>query len=426
MSPMSCSRPVPPASHDSTVLPKPLMSSVKPLPIERFGPSLGSFTAIEWTSARFWAPRNSRGARVAWEFTPMISRTANRPRYRYAIVAIVKNERPYLAEWIAYHRLIGFEHFYIADHGSTDDSDLLLAKWQRQGLVTARRWEQEERAQVMWYQHVLEQHGHEATYLAFLDVDEFLVHPHCDRPLDWLEPTLAPEDVGAVAINWRIFGSSGMRFRQPGGVLERFTMASDSERVVNCHVKSIVKPSRVLSMTAHTAELKPGCRYLGADGQAATFLDGKTKSGRTERVIDTPMRVYHYNIKSQEEFVDTKMTRGRANMGPTHSRDLEYFHKHDMNEVKLGFSPELLGRVDDAARELAPELAAPPVSRVSSCIFPKRQGPAFDSGPRRISETLRSGTTTARPSARRRRWWRAGPTNVAICGDSGRSSPPRM
>ncbi|WP_198655828.1 glycosyltransferase family 2 protein [Salinicola sp. CR57] len=310
----------------------------------------------------------------------MISRTANRPRYRYAIVAIVKNERPYLAEWIAYHRLIGFEHFYIADHGSTDDSDLLLAKWQRQGLVTARRWEQEERAQVLWYQHVLEQHGHEATYMAFLDVDEFLVHPHCDRPLDWLEPTLAPEDVGGVAINWRIFGSSGMRFRQPGGVLERFTMASESERVVNCHVKSIVKPSRVLSMTAHTAELKPGSRYLGADGQAVTFLDGKTKSGRTERVIDTPMRVYHYNIKSQEEFVDTKMTRGRANMGPMHSRDLEYFHKHDMNEVRLGFSSELLSRVDDACRELAPELAAPPRKPCFFVHIPKTAGTSFRLG----------------------------------------------
>lgn len=310
----------------------------------------------------------------------MIALRTNEPRYRYAVVAIVKNERRYLPEWIAYHRMIGFEHFYIADHGSTDDSDLLLAKWQRQGLVTACKWEPEERAQVLWYQHVLEHHGHEATYMAFLDVDEFLVHPHCDRPLEWLEPTLAPHDVGAVAINWRIFGSSNMRFRQPGGVLERFSMASETTRVVNCHVKSIVKPSLVLSMTAHTAALKPGYRYLTADGQEATFLDGKASSGRTQGVVGTPMKIYHYNIKSQEEFVDTKMTRGRANMGPTHSRDLEYFHKHDMNEERIRFSPELLSRLRQASHDLVPEASS---IRRQPCFFvhiPKTAGTSFRLG----------------------------------------------
>lgn len=310
----------------------------------------------------------------------MIALRTHEPRYRYAVVAIVKNERQYLPEWIAYHRMIGFEHFYIADHGSTDDSDLLLAKWQRQGLVTACKWEPEERAQVLWYQHVLERYGQEATYMAFLDVDEFLVHPHCDRPLEWLAPTLASPDVGAVAINWRIFGSSNMRFRQPGGVLERFSMASEATRVVNCHVKSIVKPSLVSSMTAHTAALKPGYRYLTADGQEATFLDGKASSGRTQGVVDTPMKIYHYNIKSQEEFVDTKMTRGRANMGPTHSRDLEYFHKHDMNEERIQFSPELLSRLRQASHDLVPEASA---TRRQPCFFvhiPKTAGTSFRLG----------------------------------------------
>lgn len=310
----------------------------------------------------------------------MISRTANQPRYRFAMVAIVKNERQYLPEWIAYHRLIGFEHFYIADHGSSDDTELLLAKWQSQGLVTACQWEPEERAQILWYQHVLEHHGHESTYMAFMDVDEFLVHPHCDRPLEWLAPTLASEEVGAVAINWRIFGSSGMRFRQPGGVLERFSMASDCARVVNCHVKSIVKPSRVLSMTPHTAQLKPGYRYLSADGQTVDFIEGKAQSGRTQSVIDTPMKIYHYNIKSQEEFVDTKMSRGRANMGPMHSRDLSYFHRHDMNDESVQFSSELLSRVRKASQVLAPE-AFP--ARRQPCFFvhiPKTAGTSFRLG----------------------------------------------
>jgi len=41
--------------------------------------------------------------------------------YELAVCALVQNEAPYIAEWIAYHRLIGFEHFFIYDNHSNDD-----------------------------------------------------------------------------------------------------------------------------------------------------------------------------------------------------------------------------------------------------------------------------------------------------------------
>ncbi|GHB11263.1 glycosyltransferase family 2 protein [Salinicola rhizosphaerae] len=315
----------------------------------------------------------------------MKARHSRGPRYRHAIVAIVKNEWQYLAEWIAYHRLIGFEHFYIADNGSDDGTELLLSKWQSQGLVTTERWTPEDRAQTLWYQHVLETWGTEVRYLTFIDVDEFIVHPYCDRPLEWLEPLLAPDDVGAVAINWRIFGSAGMQFRQPGGVLARFSLASRCDRAVNRHVKSIVKPAHVESMTAHTAKLKPGYRYLTGKGEAAEFLGAKADAGRTEAVIDTPIKVYHYNIKSFEEFVDTKMPRGRANMASNNltsdnRRDLDYFHNHDMNEERVSLSPALLKRVAQDAHDLAPESDAHPRPPRFFVHIPKTAGTSFRLG----------------------------------------------
>ncbi|WP_164999630.1 glycosyltransferase family 2 protein [Salinicola tamaricis] len=97
--------------------------------------------------------------------------------YRLAMVAIVKNEHDYLPEWVAYHRMIGVEHFYIADNGSDDGTDLLLASWQRLGLVTTCSWTPEDKAQTSWYAHVLETWGREAEFMAFLDADEFLVLP---------------------------------------------------------------------------------------------------------------------------------------------------------------------------------------------------------------------------------------------------------
>lgn len=38
--------------------------------------------------------------------------------YKFSIASIIKNESPYILEWIAYHLSIGVEHFYIADNCS--------------------------------------------------------------------------------------------------------------------------------------------------------------------------------------------------------------------------------------------------------------------------------------------------------------------
>lgn len=37
-----------------------------------------------------------------------------------SIAAILKNEQPYILEWLAYHMVLGIEDFYIADNISSD------------------------------------------------------------------------------------------------------------------------------------------------------------------------------------------------------------------------------------------------------------------------------------------------------------------
>ncbi|WP_251978355.1 glycosyltransferase family 2 protein [Salinicola avicenniae] len=312
----------------------------------------------------------------------MIARVAQPPHYRFAIAAIVKNERPYLAEWITHHRLIGIEHFYIADNGSDDGTAELLADWQAQGWLTTQRWVPGDRAQTSWYRHVLTHEARNVDYLLFLDADEFLVDVDGDQPLARLLPLLERPEVGAVAINWRIFGSGGLRFRQPGGVLSRFRRASVSSHSVNCHVKSIVKPRCATSVTAHTATLLPGFQYLTANGQQAAFLEDKPGTGRTRTVVETPCRVYHYNIKSLEEYVDTKMPRGRANMAAGHTRDLTYFRNHDLNDTEVTLSSAWLKCVADTSRLLEPASAEPAPTRFFVHI-PKTAGTSFRLGAKR-------------------------------------------
>ena len=50
-------------------------------------------------------------------------------KYNFAIIAIVKNEGKYIEEWIDYHKLIGFEKFYIYNNESSDNTESVLKKY---------------------------------------------------------------------------------------------------------------------------------------------------------------------------------------------------------------------------------------------------------------------------------------------------------
>jgi glycosyltransferase involved in cell wall biosynthesis len=99
-----------------------------------------------------------------------------------AFCAIIKNEARYLDEWLAYHYLIGVEHFYITDDNSTDNIKSVLQKWIKAGLVTYMKMDELlktnparktlcERA----YCDILK---NKWKNLGFFGVDEFLVTPN--------------------------------------------------------------------------------------------------------------------------------------------------------------------------------------------------------------------------------------------------------
>ncbi|ELV04510.1 glycosyltransferase family 92 protein [Brachyspira hampsonii] len=59
----------------------------------------------------------------------------NEPKDYISILATVKNEAPYIKEWIEYHRIIGAERFYIYDNESTDNLKEVLEPYIKEGIV---------------------------------------------------------------------------------------------------------------------------------------------------------------------------------------------------------------------------------------------------------------------------------------------------
>ncbi len=71
---------------------------------------------------------------------------ANDCRFHSAICVLVRNEARYLAEWLAYHRLVGIDHVYLYDNNSTDVEELraVTRPFVDSGFLTLHDWSRPE------------------------------------------------------------------------------------------------------------------------------------------------------------------------------------------------------------------------------------------------------------------------------------------
>jgi hypothetical protein len=86
----------------------------------------------------------------------------------------VKNEAPYIAEWIEYHLLVGVEKFWLADNDSDDNLTAVLDPYIRLGIVNLTSWPGIGQ-QVPFYQFALDPLRSSSYWVAVMDIDEFLV-----------------------------------------------------------------------------------------------------------------------------------------------------------------------------------------------------------------------------------------------------------
>ena len=87
-----------------------------------------------------------------------------------AVVAIFKDEAPYLKEWLDYHLAAGVDHFYLYNNESSDDYKKIIAPYVEANLVTLTEWP----GKLMMYpayEDALEKFRFTCRYMAFIDLD---------------------------------------------------------------------------------------------------------------------------------------------------------------------------------------------------------------------------------------------------------------
>lgn len=215
----------------------------------------------------------------------------------------LKNEEPYIMDFIKYHRHVGVEHFVFFDREFAKLSELLKNEKDVEivhfpdvaGNVHAEAWAK-----------LIGMNQGKTKWLALIDADQALVPVQKTDVKEVLRPY---ESFASLQCNWHSFGSGGALTKEPGSVYERFTKRAKPSEGVNHHTQFICQPDRALAVRTHDPHhprLPPG------ESSVNTKLQVISGPFAIPPVHDV-LWVAHYINKSREEWL-VKNAKGRADI----------------------------------------------------------------------------------------------------------------
>eukprot|EP00892_Ulva_mutabilis_P011573 jgi/Ulvmu1/8789/UM048_0044.1 len=166
------------------------------------------------------------------------------------ICAIMKSENHTdVSEWLSYYRWLGVEHVYLTENANTASLEMQnsLGDFISQGFITYSH-EPDKNAQLKVYHDCMRQHYNKHGWLAFFDLDEYLVLLR--RPEQKLADFLdVYREHAGLAVHWVLVGPSGRQHRaRCGGVLRHYTRCAGHG---SPWIKTIANTRFLTSITYH-------------------------------------------------------------------------------------------------------------------------------------------------------------------------------
>jgi len=130
----------------------------------------------------------------------------------YTVVSTMKNEGPYIIDWVAHYKTLGFDHILVCTNDCTDTTVDILLRLQEMGLVTQHNTIVR-RAGI--HRSALRQASRrydivmDATWVFVCDVDEYLNVHMGDGSVQALVEGSGP-GADVISVPWRVFGSDGI------------------------------------------------------------------------------------------------------------------------------------------------------------------------------------------------------------------------
>lgn len=224
-----------------------------------------------------------------------------------AVFACMRNEGPFILEWVAWHRVLGFGRVIVATNACTDGSDALLDALASGGALThlphapAPGEAPQDSGMRAALSHLA---AHPADWLLHIDSDEFLM-PATSLP-DLLD---LGSDAHVIALPWRAFGDSGHTV-WPGATIPHFTRCEIAPNPETTKFKSLFRPAAFAHAHDHMPMQPrvPAPKVVAANGQpldpAPLRSDRHHSRYRPLDISLAPGRavIHHYAIRSQDVF----------------------------------------------------------------------------------------------------------------------------
>ena len=267
---------------------------------------------------------------------------------RFCVLTTMKNEGPFLLEWLAHHKALGFDDVVICTNDCADGTDAMVRRLQEMGLArhhaTVKAGTSIQRAAFRQARKLPEIAG--AGWLWVCDADEFLVLHVGDGSVAALVAA-GSAGVEVISVPWRVFGPAGRVRYEDRPVTEQFLRAEAGARRGEgkpVFAKSLVRdPGRVGRIGVH-APLPPegAAPYRREAPGGRPVREGQQMMVRARYDV---AQVNHYALRSLESFL-VKRDRGRVNhVGQ--DMGLDYWRRFDLGEVEC----RAIRRYDAAAED---------------------------------------------------------------------------
>ncbi len=255
--------------------------------------------------------------------------------------AVFRRETRYLREWLAFHKLMGVDRFYLFCHGMPEDDP--------RDRDDARRVAVEFNAEFVPFNEIADfqmkaNNGmlamakvDQAEWLAILDLDEFLFPVSPKHTLaTWLRDR-SDQQAAGFAVWWRCYGTSGLRY-PPMLQTEAFTKRAKDDDPTNHTHKFILRP---LKVETHDKRWSHGDIL---DENGAKVVKGK-RFGTCHSI-----RINHYATRSKTDWALREkrgLPPGGFRLDPKdlpnfHDNRWKQFEKNDIDDPILHrYLPEL-------------------------------------------------------------------------------------
>lgn len=268
---------------------------------------------------------------------------------KFTIVTAMKNEGPYILEWIAHHLAIGFEHFIVVTNDCEDGTDDILDRLQELGHVTLLinpkvmrpkegQWQTVALSYVQRYPIY-----RRSEWILHCDVDEFVhVDGGTGRISDYLERF---PDTDVVSITSVPYNSNGINVLHDLPVMSQFTQRdryfsgsrqarkyTGEEKPGDTAVKTMYRNEITFGNRRNHRPVHPKFSTLGRiwrDGSgnvlSAEFTDTSVKQVDAQSTV-AHIQLNHYAIRSIEAAL-VKFDRGDV-MGASRLADSEHYYRN--------------------------------------------------------------------------------------------------